>query len=158
METPPETTAEAPSVIVPPPVCVSVVGEEYVTVSVSVPVSGPGRIFAPDGSVTPINADDAGRGHFEPALTGAYRVESEAQTAEVYANYYDAAESNLMSDVAPPSGKRPVEVITEPAGPLAAAGGLRPLGLILTLMALLALLAESIVLGRKALRWGLRDA
>lgn len=124
--------------------------------SVGVPVSGPARIVAPDRSVTAATADQAGRVRFEPALAGEYRIESEAQTAEVYANYFDAAESDLSTDTAPSSGRRPLE-ITEPPSH-STGGGLEPLGLILTLLALLALVGESVLLGRKALRWGLRDA
>ncbi|MGZ6212195.1 MAG: VWA domain-containing protein, partial [Candidatus Binataceae bacterium] len=71
--------------------------------SVSVPAIGAAKITAPDGSVREVRADEMGRVHVRPIEAGRYQISSAGTKALIYANYYDAGESDLSAPAAPES-------------------------------------------------------
>lgn len=107
------------------------------------------RLIAPDGSVRTLTIDRWGRVRFRPLTAGRYRIVSGGQETEVLANYYDASESGLNAAGTLAAAPKQAEAV-------AAGGGLevRPFALPLIALALIALLAESMVLARRAIRWG----
>jgi Aerotolerance regulator N-terminal/von Willebrand factor type A domain len=120
--------------------------------SVSAPASGAAKIIAPDGSVRPEEADEMGRVRIRPVEAGRYEIDSAGVKAVIYANYFDAAESDLSAPL--PAASSRAAGATETA--FAAAPGLvqvAPLAPWLLALALAAILWESALLMRKALRW-----
>lgn len=121
---------------------------------VSVPASGTARVTQPDASARIVTADKWGRVRIRPLQAGRYSVESGGATTQVFANYYDAAESDL--------GAKPQAEANAPAEKAAAAsnaqsaGEVQPLVFILIALALLALTIESAMLIGHAGRWGMR--
>jgi hypothetical protein len=119
-----------------------------------VPVStfSDARLTPPEGRARTLAPDQWGRVRFRPLQAGHYVVTGNHRTVEVFANYYDAAESDLA---APATGggagsapkqfaaTRRVAVIEPYAYPLIA-------------LALLLFMAESVVLARRATRWRVR--
>jgi len=109
---------------------------------VSVPASGQARVMAPDGASFALSADQSGQVRFRPLQAGRYIVSSAGREQQVFANYYDAAESDLQS--------KPVTIAAGAAGEgtLAAASAprVRPADLALIAMAAIALLCESALL------------
>lgn len=125
--------------------------------SVSVPAVGTAKVIAPDGSTASATPDEIGRVRVRPLETGLYQVESKGAKALIYANYYDAGESDLTAAA-------PGTPATAPAGsalPAASASAgpprIRPLAPWLIALALAAMLLESALLARKAMRWRVRD-
>ncbi len=124
--------------------------------SVSVPATGLARIASPDGMVHTVRADEMGRVRLRPVEAGRYRVASAAGQALVYANYYDAGESDISAAAgaatAPPATAAPV------GAPAAVSAGVQimPIAPWLVALALLAMLIESALLTRRALRWRVR--
>jgi hypothetical protein len=108
---------------------------------------GPTALIAPDGSRSRLLPDKWGRVHFRPLQPGRYLLVKDRQTIEVYANYYDEAESDLAT------------VATQPAPPAAqiavapATGtevrAVPQTGLLIAIV-ILALLLESTLLVRRA--------
>ncbi len=123
---------------------------------VSVPVRGTAKIVAPDGTLTTVKADALGRIHLRPVEAGRYELDSAADRSVVYANYFDAAESDLSA--APAAPAKP-SAPAAPATEMARAGAMHvaPLAPWLIALALAAMLAESALLTRKAMRWRMRD-
>ncbi len=126
--------------------------------SVSVPASGLARIAAPDGMVHTVQADKMGRVRLRPVEAGRYQIASAAGKALVYANYYDAGESDISAAAvaaAAPSAAAAAAV----GAPSAASAGVQinPIATWLVALALLAMLVESALLARKALRWRVRN-
>ncbi len=126
--------------------------------SVSVPASGLARIAAPDGMVHTVQADEMGRVRLRPVEAGRYQIASAAGKALVYANYYDAGESDISAAAvaaAAPSAAAAAAV----GAPSAASAGVQinPIATWLVALALLAMLVESALLARKALRWRVRN-
>ncbi len=121
---------------------------------VSVPASGTARVTQPDESVRTVTADKWGRVRIRPLQAGRYTVESGGETTQVFANYYDAAESDL--------GAKSRAEANAPAEKAAAASNaqsareVQPLVFILIALALLALTIESAMLIGHAGRWGMR--
>lgn len=117
----------------------------------SIPVSGKATITEPDGSVVSMTGDKWGRIRLQPLWAGQYRVVSGDRSTEVYANYYDASESDLAA-------VRPVaqEQSRVPAQRAAGSGArqVQPLTILLIAIALTALVAESAMLLGRASRWG----
>jgi hypothetical protein len=62
---------------------------------VSTPARAPAKLIAPDGSVMTLNPDREQRVSFRPLLIGHYRIEAGTTTENVFANYFDASESDL---------------------------------------------------------------
>jgi len=122
---------------------------------VTVPAAGAATIVAPDGTRRTLAADSYGRVRFRAEQAGRYGVESQGPDAAVFANYFDAAESDLnaASPAAPETARR------TPAGAMAAGpAGLRPLEAILLGLALAVFLIESALILRDAAGWRWRHA
>jgi hypothetical protein len=121
---------------------------------VSIPATGSARVTQPDASARTVAADKSGRVRIRPLQAGRYTVESGGETTNVFANYYDAAESDL--------GAKSQGEANAPAEKAAAASKaqsameVQPLGFILIALALLALTIESAMLIGRAGRWGMR--
>ena len=124
--------------------------------SVSVPAIGVAKITAPDGSVREIRADEMGRVHVRPIEAGRYQISSAGTKALIYANYYDAGESDLSAPAAPESSA-PAAPPTASASGTPAVARVKPIATWLVALALLAMLFESALLTRKAMRWRARD-
>lgn len=124
--------------------------------SVSVPAIGVTKITAPDGSVREVRADEMGRVHVRPIEAGRYQITSAGTKALIYANYYDAGESDLSAPAAPES-PTPAIPPTASASGTPAVARVRPTATWLVALALLAMLFESALLTRKAMRWRARD-
>ncbi len=124
--------------------------------SVSVPAIGVAKITAPDGSVREVRADEMGRVHVRPIEAGRYQISSAGTKALIYANYYDAGESDLSAPAAPESST-PAAPPTAPASGTPAVARVKPIATWLVALALLAMLFESALLTRKAMRWRARD-
>ena len=121
---------------------------------VSVPATGTARVTQPDASVRTITADRWGRVRIRPLQAGRYTVESGGVTTQVLANYYDAAESDLVAAPRPAAGA-PREKAAA-ASNAQSATQMQPLVFILIALALLALAIESAMLTSHARRWGMR--
>ncbi len=121
----------------------------------TVPAPSGAKVMNPDGSVSTIRADQWGRVRLRAVEAGHYRVESRARTVDVYANYFDASESDLTAN--PAAMGRAETPIASQQGFSGESRQVRPLELFLAAFALLALVAESAVLVRRALRWGLHN-
>jgi hypothetical protein len=124
--------------------------------SVSVPAIGVAKITAPDGSVREVRADEMGRVHVRPIEAGRYQISSAGTKALIYANYYDAGESDLSAPAAPESST-PAAPPTASASGTPAVARVKPIATWLVALALLAMLFESALLTRKAMRWRARD-
>jgi hypothetical protein len=120
----------------------------------SIPVAGAARVTSPDGATHALQPDKWGRAHLRPLLEGEYDLESRNSRVRIYANYFDAAESDLArsSAAAPPAPttssksarvERPMQI--------------HPLAFALIVLALVALLAESALLVRRTVRWRLSN-
>lgn len=123
---------------------------------VSLPAKGAADIVAPDGTRTTVRADAMGRVRLRPVEAGRYEIESADGRSLVYANYFDAAESNLAAPRAA-RAKRPAPAA--PASALAASAmkHVMPLAPWLIAFALAAMLLESAMLVRKSIHWRSRD-
>jgi len=115
---------------------------------VTVAAGAHARVTAPDGSMRPLEADPWGRVRFRALESGRYLVTSNGPATAVYANYFDAGESDLSAPV--PATERPAPSVAT-AGPSQLS--VRPLALPLVILALLALIGESIMLAQRAVRW-----
>jgi hypothetical protein len=124
--------------------------------SVSVPAIGVAKITAPDGSVREVRADEMGRVHVRPIEAGRYQISSAGTKALIYANYYDAGESDLSAPAAPESST-PAAPPTASASGTPAVARVKPIATWLVALALLAMLFESALLTRKAMHWRARD-
>jgi hypothetical protein len=124
--------------------------------SASVPATGIAKIVAPDGSAGEARADEMGRVHLRPIQAGRYEISSAGSKSVIYANYYDAAESDLSAAPAAPSPSAPAPPETASAA-APAATQVKPIALLLIAFALGAMLLESALLTRKAMRWRVRD-
>jgi Aerotolerance regulator N-terminal/von Willebrand factor type A domain len=125
--------------------------------SVSVPAIGVARIVAPDGSVSEARADEMGRVRVRPIEAGRYEITSAGPKALIYANYYDAGESDLSAAPPAPTSSATAAPATAPTVATAAAVQVMPIALWLIFFALAAMLLESALLTRKAMRWRTRD-
>jgi hypothetical protein len=125
--------------------------------SVSVPAVGAAQIVAPNGSTAKATPDEIGRVRVRPVEAGRYEVISRGAKALIYANYYDAGESDLTAEAphASSSGRPGAEppAASAPAGP----PRVKPLAPWLIALAVAAMLIESALLARKAMRWRIRD-
>jgi hypothetical protein len=106
------------------------------------------RLVAPDGSVRMIEPDQWGLVRFCPLMAGRYRLLDGGAGTNVFANYYDARESDLETMAAPAVNppRQPVEVRSS-------GFEVQPFTLPLIALALLALLGESLLLARRAQHW-----
>jgi aerotolerance regulator-like protein/VWA domain-containing protein len=125
--------------------------------SVSVAAVGAAKITAPDGSVTLARADEMGRVRLRPIQAGRYQVTSATTKALIYANYYDAGESDLTAAAPPPASATPAASGAASVANLPGATRVKPIASWLIALALLAMLVESALLTRKAMRWRVGD-
>ncbi|HWN58747.1 MAG TPA: hypothetical protein VNO74_11640, partial [Methylomirabilota bacterium] len=98
--------------------------------------------------------DRFGRVRIRPLQAGRYAVESGPRTTQIFANYYDATESDLGAKPAA-EASAPIEkasAATDSATPKE----VHPLVFLLVALALLAVMVESAMLIRHATRWGMR--
>lgn len=125
--------------------------------SVSVPAVGVARIVAPDGSVSEARADEMGRVRVRPTEAGRYAIGSAGARATIYANYYDAGESDLSAAPPAPASAAKARPATAAAMAIPVPAQVEPVAAWLLALALVALLLESVMLTRKAMRWRARD-
>ncbi len=125
--------------------------------SVSVPAIGVARIVAPDGSVSEARADEMGRVRVRPIEAGRYEISSAGPKAVIYANYYDAGESDISAAPPAPASSATAAPAKASAVATAAAVQVMPIAPWLIFFALAAMLLESALLTRKAMRWRARD-
>jgi hypothetical protein len=118
---------------------------------VSVPAAAAARVTRPDGTTVTLVPDKWGRVHLRPLLEGDYTIESGGKRVRVYANYFDAAESDLAGarKASAPGAPAPGRQAAVAAHPLQ----VNPLTVALVVLALIALLAESAILVRRTARW-----
>ncbi|HVN30063.1 MAG TPA: VWA domain-containing protein [Candidatus Binataceae bacterium] len=119
----------------------------------ALPSPADAAVTAPDGSKLALSRDQWGRLRLHPLQPGHYTVESADAHTDVYANYYDASESDLLM-LATPSTPEPKTSATaqSPAIPRQ----IQPLSAALLALALIVLILESVLLLRTANRWGMR--
>ena len=121
---------------------------------VTVPAAGAATIVSPDGASQRVSADSYGRVRFRAEQAGRYGIESDGPSAAVFANYFDAAESDL--NTASPAAAEPA-----PRAPARASApgsiDLRPLEAILVGLALIAFLIESAIILRAVTGWRWRN-
>jgi hypothetical protein len=118
---------------------------------VSVSTFSRATLISPAGWRSTLIPNQWGRVRFRPLEAGRYTVTGGSGIKiQVFANYYDAAESDLATVPPPPSGR------STPAANAAMHGEFQvePAAFILIALALLSFVAESAMLTRRALRWG----
>jgi hypothetical protein len=120
---------------------------------VAVPVFGRATLINPDGSRQNLSPDQWGRVHFRALQAGRHFVLAGGHMVEIAANYYDATESDLAIAPAPP---RPHTATRSTNSGGYREIGIAPATMILVTLALLFLLAESALLVRQNVRWGMR--
>ncbi len=119
---------------------------------VAVSTFGAAKLTAPDGSTTILQPDQWGRVRFRPLEAGRYMVRSDHREVAVYANYYDAAESDLTAPLTVSEPERTIQV----TGPTRSKNYPQPEGLILIMLATLLLLGESALITRRVIQSGVR--
>ncbi len=117
----------------------------------AIPAGADAKVIAPDGSAPAASRDQWGRLRLRPLQPGHYSIESAGGKTDVYANYYDASESDLMA-LAAPSTPSP-QNSAGAAESVSAPRQVQPLSAVLIALALLAILVESALLLRSANRW-----
>jgi hypothetical protein len=121
----------------------------------AVPAPADAKVTTPDGSAVLASRDKWGRLRIRPLQPGLYSAGSGAEKTDVYANYYDASESDLTAVTAPPS---PTPIKSGAAAEsVSAPKQVQPLSALLILLAAIAILLESAILMRNANRWGMRN-
>jgi hypothetical protein len=102
-------------------------------------------------------ADEMGRVHVRPIEAGRYQVSSSGGKAVIYANYYDAGESDVSAAPPEPASAATAAPSIVPALARTAAIQVQPIAMWLIFLALAAMLLESALLTRRAMRWRARD-
>jgi Aerotolerance regulator N-terminal len=115
---------------------------------VAVTAGADARLIAPDGTARPLVADQWGRVRFRVLEAGRYLVTGNGPATAVYANYYDAGESDLSAPAGESLPSQREAVSAETSQP-----SVRPIVLPLVILALLALVGESVMLAQRAVRW-----
>ena len=119
---------------------------------VAVDTFAPATLAIPDGTTSSLQPDQWGRVRFRPLEVGRYAVRSGHREVAVYANYYDAVESDLAL---PPAASEP-ELPLRFAAPTHTENYPEPAGLELLVAAIFLVLAESALIAQRAIRWGVR--
>jgi hypothetical protein len=119
---------------------------------VDVPVAGSAIVTAPDGSRSQAEADKWSRVRIRPLQSGHYAIESGTRIVEVYANYFDASESDLAPTPATTPSPAPATFAERSSshGPRQ----VQPLLVVLAGLAMIAFVVESVVLIRHSALWG----
>jgi hypothetical protein len=116
---------------------------------VSLATFAPATLIDPAGARSPLIPDKWGRVRFRPFEAGRYVLSANRHVIEVFANYYDAAESDLA---APPAvSAPPARQMT--AGTSHTERQVMPQTVPLIGAVLILLLLESILLARRSARW-----
>jgi len=120
----------------------------------AVPAAADAKVIAPDGSAVTPSRDQWGRLRIRPLQPGHYSVESATEKTDIYANYYDASESDLtaIDAAALPTASNPARATESVSAPKQ----VQPLSMLLIVLAVIAILLESALLLRNANRWGMR--
>jgi hypothetical protein len=118
------------------------------------PATAGAKVTEPDGSVRVVAPDRFGRVRIRPLQAGRYSIQSGPLTTQVFANYYDATESDLGAKAAA-EASAPIEKASAATG-IETAREVHPLVFLLVALSLIALMAESAILIRHATRWGMR--
>ncbi|HEY2663548.1 MAG TPA: hypothetical protein VGI47_04360, partial [Candidatus Binataceae bacterium] len=113
----------------------------------TVTLEGPSVMTAPDGSRSMLTPQ-AGIAQFRPTLAGLYKISAPGTIRRVYANFYDAGESDIRVQPVSEAAKRTLLHRTSAPSRTSQALRLTP---ILVGIAMAALLIESILLARTAL-------
>jgi hypothetical protein len=119
---------------------------------VTIPAKSPAKVIQPDGSTVEIAPGYADLIRFQPLYAGRYQIDIGDHKQLVFANYFDAAESELSVKAGQDSEtpfSRAIDL--EPGVPMRR---IRPITFALVTLALAALLIESAVLVRRAVRGG----
>jgi hypothetical protein len=119
---------------------------------VTLPAKSPAKVIQPDGSTVEIAPGYGDLIRFQPLYAGRYQINIGDHKELVFANYFDAAESELSVKAGRDSEapfSRAIDL--EPGLPMSR---IRPITFALVAMALAALLIESAVLVRRAVRGG----
>ena len=103
-------------------------------------------------STVPVAADGTSSTSIPTLPAGRYQVEAGGGTVEILANYYDAAESDLAASPGPPNPERAVSTTAGTPGEPHPT----PVSTWLIALALAFVLAESTILMRRAMSWGVR--
>jgi hypothetical protein len=109
-------------------------------------VPGGATMVEPDGVERKLPADSSGQVGFMAMSAGRYRLSMPAGESSIYANYFDEDESDLTARPQAEAPAQPATVIAHRSEPTAA--GVMTLAMWLTALAMLMLLAESILLSR----------
>ena len=118
---------------------------------VTLAVSGVAQVTQPDGAKVILKPDKWGRVKLRPLQAGRYVIDSAGTHANVLANYYDAAESDLGA--VPEAVPAPSAAAVHAETPAARPKQVVPLAFILIALAMGAFVLESILLVRHAARW-----
>jgi hypothetical protein len=121
----------------------------------AIPAPADAKVKAPEGSIVSVSRDKWSRLRIRPVQAGHYSLESATAKADIYANYYDASESDLTAIATPPSPSPSKSGSVVDA--LSAPKQVEPLSALLIVLALIAILVESALLMRNANRWGMRN-
>ncbi len=119
----------------------------------AMPAPADAKIIAPDGAEISASRDHWGRLRLHPLQPGHYSIEFAGDKTNVYANYYDASESDLNA-IAAPSAPAPQSAGSAQFAP--PPRQVQPLSALLIIFAVIAILLESVLLLRTANRWGMR--
>ena len=123
---------------------------------VTIPAKSPAKVIQPDGSTAEIAPGYGDLIRFQPLYAGRYQIDIGNHKELVFANYFDAAESELSvragTDSEAPFSR---SIDLEPGVPIRR---IQPITLALVALALTALLIESAVLVRRAVRGGVSVA
>ncbi len=114
---------------------------------VQIATFGPATLVSPDGTKRQLAPDKIGQIHFRPLQPGRYLVTKDHQMIQLYANYFDEAESDLTSVVATAT---PSEKTLSPTIPSATQVRAVPQASLLTAIVILALIVESALIVRRA--------
>ncbi len=118
----------------------------------TIPANAAASVILPDGTAVKAAPGYGGLIRFRPLYAGRYQVTIGSRREAVYANYFDAAESELSVRPAPESGAPLSKVIDLDSG--VRTRRIQPLTMALVALAMAAFLFESAVLIRRALRGG----
>jgi hypothetical protein len=113
----------------------------------------PATLTAPDGTTASLPPDQWGRVRFRPLEVGRYMVRGGQRSVAVYANYYDAGESDLAVAPAPSEPKQSFQA----NAPSHSENYPQPAGLTLIVAATFLVLVESALIAQRAIRWSVRD-
>jgi len=120
---------------------------------VALPAPADAKVVAPGAGTIVAVRDQWGRLRIRPLQPGDYSIEAATGKTDVYANYYDASESDLIAIAAPAA---PAMKSASAAESAAAPIQVQPLSALLIIFAVIAIVLESALLLRTANRWGMR--